>query len=150
VIPLTSAGGGDDMTAFYNEISSIQDSISQFNSNVQKISDLHSRSLNTIDEQATAENTQQLDSLIGETSSLSNEIKHQIKDLERRSGGRDANAKRQQINSIKQRFLEAIQNYQNVEHQYRFKYEQRIAMQYKIGALGLLSSTLDYMIRLIL
>ena len=41
-------GGGDDLTAFYDEISSIQDSIAEFNNNVQQISDLHSRSLRIV------------------------------------------------------------------------------------------------------
>lgn len=126
------SGGGDDMTSFYDEISSIQDSIAQFNNNVQRISDLHSRSLNSMDDQAAARNNQQLDSLVEETSSLSNEIKLRVKDLERRSGGRDGNAKKQQAGAIKQRFLEAIQNYQNVERQYRTKYKQRMERQFKI------------------
>jgi syntaxin 1B/2/3 len=125
--------GGDDLNAFYDEISSIQDSIAQFNNNVQRISDLHSRSLNTMDDQAAAKNNQQLDSLVEETSSLSNQLKMRVKDLERKSGGRDANAKRQQTGAIKQRFLEAIQNYQNVERQYRTKYKQRMERQFKIG-----------------
>jgi len=124
--------GGDDLNAFYDEISSIQDSIAQFNSNVQRISDLHSRSLNTMDDQAAAKNNQQLDSLVEETSSLSNQLKMRVKDLERKAGGRDANAKRQQTGAIKQRFLEAIQNYQNVERQYRTKYKQRMERQFKI------------------
>jgi len=126
------AGGGDDLTAFYDEVSSIQDSIAEFNSNVQRISDLHSRSLNTMDDQAAAKNNEQLDNLVEETSSLSNQIKLRIKDLEKKSGGRDANAKRQQTGSIKQRFIEAIQNYQNVERQYRTKYKQRMERQFKI------------------
>jgi len=134
--PLNGQGrgpaSGDDLTAFYDEISSIQDSIAQFNNNVQRVSDLHSRSLNTMDDQAAARNNQQLDSLVEETSSLSNELKLRIKDLERKSGGRDSNAKRQQTGAIKQRFLEAIQNYQNVERQYRTKYKQRMERQFKI------------------
>lgn len=123
---------GDDVAAFYDEISSIQESIAQFNNNVQRVSDLHSRSLNTMDDQAAARNNQQLDSLVEETSSLSNEIKLRIKNLERKSGGRDANAKKQQTGAVKQRFLEAIQNYQNVERQYRTKYKQRMERQFKI------------------
>jgi len=126
-------GGGDDLTAFYDEISAIQDSISQFNSNVQRVSDLHSRSLNTMDDQAAAENNRQLDSLVEETRALSSEIKARIKDLvDKSSGTRDANARFQQINSIKQRFMEAIQMYQKVESQNRTKYKQRMERQFRI------------------
>ena len=35
---------------------------------------------------------------------------------------------------MKQKFVEAIQNYQTVEQQYRAKYKQRLERQFKIGA----------------
>jgi syntaxin 1B/2/3 len=34
---------------------------------------------------------------------------------------------------VKQKFVEAIQNYQTVEQQYRTKYKQRMERQFKIG-----------------
>ena len=36
---------------------------------------------------------------------------------------------------VKSKFVEAIQNYQSVEQQYRTKYKQRMERQYKIGKL---------------
>ena len=39
-----------------------------------------------------------------------------------------------QTGLVKQKFVEAIQNYQTVEQQYRQKYKQRLERQYKIGA----------------
>ena len=36
--------------------------------------------------------------------------------------------------------MEAIQNYQTVEQQYRQKYKQRLERQYKIGACPILTS----------
>ena len=38
-----------------------------------------------------------------------------------------------QTGLVKQKFMEAIQNYQTVEQQYRQKYKQRLERQYKIG-----------------
>ena len=38
-----------------------------------------------------------------------------------------------QTGLVKQKFVEAIQNYQTVEQQYRTKYKQRMERQYKIG-----------------
>lgn len=40
-----------------------------------------------------------------------------------------------QTGLVKQKFMEAIQNYQTVEQQYRQKYKQRLERQYKIGVL---------------
>lgn len=131
-VPLT-AGAGDDMSAFYSEISSIQDTLRTYNDNVSRISDLHSRSLNNLDEAAQARNAQQLEDLVEGTSRLSNDLKVRIKNLQKKGGsGRDGQIRKQQTQLVKQKFVEAIQNYQQVEQQYRGKYKQRMERQFKI------------------
>lgn len=123
----------NDMTAFYDEISSVQDDIRRFNANVQQIGDLHSRSLNNTDDQAAQRVERQLEELVAETSALSNVLKRTIKGLERQGGaGRDGQIRKQQTGLVKSKFVEAIQNYQQVEQQYRQRYKQRIERQYKI------------------
>jgi len=130
---LTAGVGGDSMTDFYNEISSIQDSIKTFNDSISQVSDLHSRSLNNMDDAAAQRNTRQLEELVADTSSLSSMLKRRIKALERQRGsGRDAQVRKQQTALVKSKFVEAIQNYQQVEQQYRQKYKQRMERQFKI------------------
>ncbi|KAG6911449.1 hypothetical protein DXG01_014523 [Tephrocybe rancida] len=124
---------GDGMANFYSEISSLQDSLRTFNDNVARIGDLHSRSLNNMDDSAAQRNASQLDELVEETSALSNTLKRRIKDLERQGGsGRDGQIRKQQTALVKSKFVEAIQNYQTVEQQYRTKYKQRMERQFKI------------------
>ena len=41
---------------------------------------------------------------------------------------------------VKSKFVEAIQNYQQVEQQYRTKYKQRIERQFKIGVFPSITS----------
>ncbi|KAJ7685077.1 syntaxin [Mycena polygramma] len=126
-------GGGDSMSAFYTEISSIQDSLRTFNDNVARISDLHSRSLNNTDDNAAQRNAAQLDELVEDTSALSATLKRRVKALERQGGsGRDGQIRKQQTALVKSKFVEAIQNYQTVEQQYRSKYKQRMERQFKI------------------
>jgi len=128
-----SAGGGDSMSDFYAEISSLQDALRSFNDSVARIGDLHSRSLNNTDDNAAQRNAQQLDQLIDDTSALSSSLKTRVKDLERRGGsGRDGQIRKQQTALIKSKFVEAIQHYQTVEQQYRTKYKQRMERQFKI------------------
>jgi syntaxin 1B/2/3 len=128
------AGGGDEMQFFYAEISSIQESIRAFNDSVQKIGDLHQRSLNNMDDQAVVSNSQQLTSLVEETRKLSTKLKNRIKTLEQKAGsGPNASTKRQQTGVVRHKFMEAIQNYQNVEKQFRTRYKQRMERQFKIG-----------------
>ncbi|KAH9997239.1 t-SNARE [Russula vinacea] len=130
---LTSNMAGDSMAAFYDEISSIQESIRLFNENITRISDLHARSLNNTDDAAAARNTQQLEELVSETSALSTTLKRRIQALERQGGSaREAQIKKQQSALVKSKFVEAIQNYQQVEQQYRQKYKQRMERQFKI------------------
>ncbi|KAI0780762.1 t-SNARE [Trametes elegans] len=128
-----AGAGGDSMAAFYNEIASIQDDIRTFNDNVARISDMHSRSLNATDDVATQRVNQQLEELVADTSALSNVLRRRIKALQKQGGaGRDGQIRKQQTGLVKQKFMDAIQNYQTVEQQYRQKYKQRLERQYKI------------------
>jgi syntaxin 1B/2/3 len=116
------------------QITSIQDSLRTFNENVSRIGNLHSRSLNNMDDAAAERNASQLDQLVEDTSALSNTLKRRIKALERQAGsGRDGQIRKQQTALVKSKFVEAIQNYQTVEQQYRTKYKQRLERQFKIG-----------------
>jgi syntaxin 1B/2/3 len=131
---LTPIGGeSDSMSAFYTEISSIQDSLRTFNDNIARVSDLHSRSLNNMDDAAAQRNATQLEELVEDTSALSATLKRRIKALEKMgSTGRDGQIRKQQTALVKSKFIEAIQNYQTVEQQYRTKYKQRMERQFKI------------------
>jgi syntaxin 1B/2/3 len=123
----------DTMASFYDEISSVQESVKIFNDNISRISDLHARSLNNTDDAAAARNTQQLEDLVSETSALSSTLKRRIKALERQGGtAREAQIKKQQTALVKSKFVEAIQNYQQVEQQFRQKHKQRMERQFKI------------------
>ena len=69
-----------------------------FNDNVARISDLHSRSLNNMDDTAAQRNAAQLDELVEETSSLSATLKKRVKVLEAQKGsGRDGQIRQQQV-----------------------------------------------------
>lgn len=129
----TGGAIGGDMSAFYAEISSIQDALKSYNENVQRIGDLHSRSLNNTDDAAAQRTAEQLEDLVADTSALSATLKRRIKALEAQGGsGRDGQIRKQQTALVKSKFVEAIQNYQQVEQQFRQKYKQRMERQFKI------------------
>jgi len=130
---LGSAMDTDTMHGFYNEISSIQESLRTFNTNVARISDLHARSLNNTDDAVAQRNSAELEDLVADTSALSNVLKRRIKSLEKQGApGRDGQIRKQQTGLVKSKFVEAIQNYQTEEQQFRQKYKQRLERQYKI------------------
>lgn len=128
--------------SFFSEISGIQDAIRQIDQNINRISELHSRSLNNVGEASQLEAESQLTALAQETSSLTNAVKNRIKALEAEavripaSGpapeGIDRNVRLTQIGAAKNRFKETILRYQEVEKAYRTKYRQRTERQLRI------------------
>jgi len=86
-----------------------------------------------MDDAAAQRNAATLDELVEDTSALSATLKRRVKALEAQGGaGRDGQVKKQQAAFVKSKFVEAIQNYQSVEQQYRTKYKQRMERQFKI------------------
>ncbi|KAK9381725.1 t-SNARE [Kockiozyma suomiensis] len=127
---MSNLNGGDDMTSFFNEIDDIKNTISQFDNNVARIESLHNRSLNEIDVDQDTWNQKQIDSLVAETSQLSNTLKYKIKSMEAKS--RSDSTKRVQVDAVKKTFMDSIQRYQSVEASYGLKYKQRAERQYRI------------------
>lgn len=122
-----------DRTAFLQEISSIRDAITTYNQNVNNISNLHTRSLSSQhagDEQQARRDQQELDRVVDETRGMSMQLRERIKTLEREAGS-DL-LRKQQTAAVKSKFIEAIQNYQNVEQQFQKRYKQQIERQFKI------------------
>ncbi|OJT14577.1 Syntaxin-like protein psy1 [Trametes pubescens] len=159
--PQNGAGNGitDNMANFYNEVTSIQDSIAQFSGNVSRISDLHSRTLNSTDDNTSRQNEAVLDDLVGQTRQLSNELKERIQTLSSYpvTRAQDQAIRKNQASVVlldariadlsgtyaywasclqtallRQKFVEVLQNYQQVERDYRAKYRQRVERQFKI------------------
>ncbi|TFK54999.1 t-SNARE [Heliocybe sulcata] len=128
-----NGAGGDGMTDFYGEIGNLQDMVAQFDSNVSRISDLHSRLLNNMDEVQTQRLTAELDELVGGTRALSSDIKRRIEALGSQAiPGADARIKKNQLSLVRKKFMEAVQKYQTVEADYRSRYKQRVERQFKI------------------
>jgi len=124
----------DPISGFFNEVSSIQDSLRQLDANVSRISDLHGRSLNNTDDAVAKQSEAALDELVSETRSLSNQIKNRIKDLEKEPipPGENVNIRQNQMRLLREKFVEGLQSYQRVEQEYRQKYRQRVERQFKI------------------
>jgi len=129
-----ASNGVDAMSAFYTEITSIQDAISEYNSNVSRISDLHSRILNSTDENTNHKNEDILDDIVAQTRDLGNSIKSRIQSLEAQppQPGQDMRIRKNRTDFARSKFVEALQNYQQVERDYRARYKQRVERQFRI------------------
>lgn len=129
-------GGAPSMDSFFAEISDIQDTIRQIDDNINRISDLHSRSLNNMDEASSQQAHQQLAGMSSETSRLTNAVKNKIRNLDSQTArlpdSGDKNVRKTQIGAQKNRFKETIQRYTQVEQTYRKKYRDRAERQFRI------------------
>jgi len=126
--------GMDAMAAFYTEISAIQDLIATYNSNVARISELHSKTLNSTDEGANRQNAALLEDLVNSTRELGNSIKQRLQSLEAQPAqpGQDMRIRKNRTDFARSKFVEALQNYQQVERDYRARYKQRVERQFRI------------------
>ncbi|RPD66276.1 t-SNARE [Lentinus tigrinus ALCF2SS1-6] len=130
----TGNGTSDPMAQFWDQVTAIRDGITTFSSNVSRISDLHSRTLNTADDGASRQNAALLDDLVGQTRDLSNSLKEKIQALSQYpvSRSQDQTIRKNQTALLRQKFVEVLQNYQQVERDYRQKYKQRVERQFRI------------------
>ncbi|PVG02784.1 t-SNARE [Serendipita vermifera] len=129
-----SYGGGapaaGDMSAFWSEVSAVQDLLKQYNDNVAQVSNLHQRSLNNIEDKQAS---QQLDEIVSANRRLSNELKNRIKALQAQGGdSREGQTRRQQAALLKDKFQSALQNYQQVEQRHRNASKNQMERQFRI------------------
>jgi len=121
--------GGND---FYDEIAGIQDEIRNFHYSIDQISNYQKQLLGKV-EPTNSRTNQELDNLIDQTRSLSDQIKRRIQALQRQPvDARQAATRKPQIDLVRTNFMEAIQEYQAKEKDYRNGYKDRMARQFKI------------------
>ncbi|KAG0298777.1 Plasma membrane t-SNARE, secretory vesicle fusion [Dissophora globulifera] len=134
---VSQQSSGDDMNAFFGEVSSIQDDIAKIEQNINKIENLHNQSLNGVssDEQ-NSRNNMELERATSDTTALSNRTKKRIKDIElqnlRLANSPEIQIRRTQAASLKEKFLKTLRRYQSAESEARRNYQGRMERQYKI------------------
>ncbi|KAF9080627.1 Plasma membrane t-SNARE, secretory vesicle fusion [Mortierella sp. AD031] len=133
----SGAAGGNDMNAFFSEVTSIQEDIAKIEQNISKIEELHDQSLNNVStEDQIARTTRQLEAITADTTQLSNRTKKRIKDIElanlRLANSSEIQIRRTQAASLKEKFLKTLRRYQASESDSRKKYQGRMERQYKI------------------
>lgn len=118
-------------TSFLTEVSSVEDDIQRLNSNVARISATRTRYLTAVDSSGEREN-EILESLTTESRQLTQTIKRRIEELERQVPLRDTQIRKNQLAVVRKHFLDAIQNYQRVEHEGDMRSRLHISKQLHI------------------
>ena len=116
---------------FLSRVSHVRSEIRSLTADVQQIAGLHQRALAGSDPQA----QQQLDGLVASTQLKNTSIRDQIRslkaDVERTTDG-SAGLKKRQFDALNNDFKKELQGYLQEEQQYKERYRDQIARQYRI------------------
>jgi syntaxin 1B/2/3 len=114
---------------FLTRVTAVRKEIEGLSENISQIASLHQRAISSPDNSGSA----QLEHVISQTQILNTHIKDQIKYLETdaaRSGGNVT--KDSQVRNLKNQFKNRLEQYQQEEVQYKKRYQEQIARQYRI------------------
>lgn len=116
---------------FLSRVDGIKHEIRQLTTNIGEIGSIHQRLLNSTGSDTAS--SAQLNNLVSQTQVLNTRIKDQIKQLETDSAkDRNNQTKSSQIRTLKSNFKSQLEDYQREEQEYRKRYREQIARQYRI------------------
>jgi len=125
-----------DMNEFFDEIGSIRSAFRELENHISYLDQLHSRNLTG---SGGDEVVEELEQVADQTRKLTNNLRNRIKDLQETTRIRthgQAEQERQnrkaQIGAVREKFLEIVQMYQNMEMRNRDKAKHKIERQYQI------------------
>jgi syntaxin 1B/2/3 len=114
---------------FLARVEGARKDIDSLSVNISSIAQLHQRAIGSPDASGSA----QLENLVSQTQILNTRIRDQVKYLETdaaRSGGNKT--KDAQVRNLKGQFKSRLEQYQQEEVQYKKRYQEQIARQYRI------------------
>lgn len=116
---------------FLSRVSHVRNEIRSLTADVQRIGSLHQQALGGSDEHA----QRRLDDLVAQTQLKNTSIRDQIKSLQRdaeKTTDGSASMKKRQWEALNGDFKKELQNYLQEESQFRERYRDQIARQYRI------------------
>jgi syntaxin 1B/2/3 len=113
---------------FLDRVEAVKNDIERLSTNISLIASLHQRSITS-----TNPSTSSLEGTITQTQILSTHIRDQIKYLEADAARSNGNpTKNSQVRNLKTQFRIRLEQYRQEEVEYKKRYEEQIARQYRI------------------
>lgn len=135
-LPVTTNAPQIDMPAFFNEIDDVRQTFRELESQIVYIDQLHSRQLQGQGGDAVS---YELEEATARTRQTTSDLRKRIKELQEttriRTHGhaeQERQVRKAQIESVRVRFLDLVQNYQSMEMKNRDKAKRGIERQYQI------------------
>eukprot|EP01132_Coremiostelium_polycephalum_P002037 gene2037-2507_t len=139
--PLDGEGEGEFMPEFYQEVGIIKTQMTSVRRMVKNIEDKYVLSLNSINVDQGSKYEEDLQGMITETNRQFQDIKHKL-DVMKQNNDRYAAKSQQQPteirirsnmqNTLTQKFIEMMREYQEIQNSYKNKYKEKIERQYRI------------------
>ncbi|QUC21235.1 uncharacterized protein UV8b_05478 [Ustilaginoidea virens] len=124
-------GGGGGSRNILDECSGIDNGINQVEHNLEKLRMLQQRSLDDADTSSASAANRQLDSLSTDTMALYRDLTERVRTLKSKPPQQVAQY-RGQVDRIDRRLKSAIQQYQQIESQFRKRTQEQMKRQYRI------------------
>ncbi|KAI9171813.1 Syntaxin-like protein psy1 [Paramyrothecium foliicola] len=123
--------GGGDPNAILNECRDIDRGIDEVERNLEQLRMLQQRTLDDADTSSSSMANRQLDSLSSDTMALYRTLTERVRTIK---SNREANSAKNspQVSRVDRRLKQAIQQYQQVESQFRKRTQDQMARQYRI------------------
>lgn len=131
--PLTHNAGsmGSDPNTILNECRDIDRGVDKIERNLEQLRMLQQRTLDDADSSSSSSANQQLDSLSSETMSMYRDLTERVRTVKSNPDSRTPK-NNPQVGRVDRRLKQAIQQYQQVESQFRKKTQDQMARQYRI------------------
>lgn len=128
------SSGEDDFVSFMNEIQDINNSLDQYQNLINLIANKQRQLIQELDlnEEDGDYSTRQVDALVAEAQSMQVDLKNRIKNVQQQAVTSHDQAKIDQAETSRKRFLDLIQEYRMIESNNREQTKQQSERQYKI------------------
>lgn len=121
--------GNDDMLEFFAELDEIKKELGSYDANVDRVEQLHARSLSEVNDEQLELVNNQLAAVVEQTRDQGADLRKRIQLLLNHSQ-RD-NTKKNQSENVKRQFQASVQRYQAMENSFRQKFRDRTERQFR-------------------
>ncbi|PWI73249.1 hypothetical protein PCL_10264 [Purpureocillium lilacinum] len=126
-----SSMGGGDPNGILNECRDIDRGVDEVDRNLEQLRMLQQRTLDDADSSASSANNRQLDALSSETMALYRSLTERVRLIKSNPDSRTPK-NNPQVSRVDRRLKAAIQQYQQIESQFRKRTQDQMARQYRI------------------
>jgi len=127
------------MKEYFEEVNTIQEDMATIRRNLLSIEEKYGQSLVTMDMEQGAKSSEELEQLIDSTNLTAQDIRNKLKQLEESSkknkgkgGPAQAKIRANMQGALTKKFLDLMQEYQELQTRYKNKFRERVATQYKM------------------